>query len=183
LGVWKKLRVEDSLIEDAYVFHSNRRGAGATGPTPPHRVEYVGNLLSLGRHPMDLQKRKYPWSAPIPGKVSGQTFKTEGNGRNMTLLFRNNVVRLTEVQAAAREVLNILPAHATLAPESGGNLLVWLGGSPPELAMERLDGVLVPKDFRIDPKLWTVTDDPAAWESAKNKWLANVWSKGRWVRP
>ncbi len=177
LGTWHRVRVEDSLIEDVYVIHSCRRGAGAAGPTPPHRLEYEGNLLSLGLHPMDLAKRAYPWSRPIPGNVSGQTFKTEGNGRNLTLLFRNNVVKIAEIQAAAKEVLNILPANAALDPRSGGNVLVWLGGSPHGLEMERIDGVLVPKDFRIDPRLWRVTDDPKAWSEARSRWLATVWEK------
>ncbi len=175
LGTWSCVRVENSLIEDVYVFHSCRRGASATGPTPYHRVEYEGNLLSLGLHPMDLAKRAYPWSRPIPGNVSGQTFKTEGNGRNMTLLFRNNVVKIAEIQAAAREVLNLLPANATLDPRSGGNVLVWLGGSPKELELETINGVRVPKDFKIDPRLWTVTDKPDVWTNARNGWIANAW--------
>jgi hypothetical protein len=175
LGTWSKLRVEDSLIEDVYVLHSNRRGASATGPTPPHRVEYVGNFLSLGLHPMDLEKRAYPWSGSIPGNVSGQTFKTEANGRNLTLLFRHNVVKLARAPGAAKEVLNLLPANATLDPASGGNLLVWLGGSPPGLEMETIDGVLVPKEFKIDRRLWKVTDDLAAWTKARSGWLDTVW--------
>jgi hypothetical protein len=176
LGTWDKLRVEYSLIEDVYVFHSNRRGANARGPTPAHRVEYVGNLMSLGLHPMDLDKRNYPWSAPIPGNVSGQTFKTEGNGRNMTLLFRNNMVKLTAIQAAAKEVLNILPSNARLDPASGGNVLVWLGGSPRMLEMETIDGVRVPKDFKIDRKLWKITDDPEVWNKARKEWITQVGS-------
>jgi hypothetical protein len=126
---------------------------------------------------MDLAKRAYPWSRPIPGNVSGQTFKTEGNGRNMTLLFRNNVVKIAEIQAAAKEVLNIIPANATLDPQSGGNVLVWLGGSPRGLEMEQVSGVMVPKDFKIDPKLWTVTDDPGAWINARSRWIDTVWKK------
>jgi hypothetical protein len=175
LGTWSRIRVENSLIENVYVIHSNRRGASATGPTPPHRVEYAGNLLSLGQLPMDLDKREYPWSGPIPGNVSGQTFKTEGNGRNMTLLFRNNVVKLDKIQAAAKEVLNILPANATIDPESGGNVLVWLGGSPPGLEMETINGVRVPREFKLDAKLWTVTDNPAVWNDARRDWIARVW--------
>jgi hypothetical protein len=178
LGTWRSVRVENSLIEDVYVLHSCRRGANATGPTPPHRLEYEGNLLSLGLHPMDLAKRAYPWSRPIPGNVSGQTFKTEGNGRSLTLLFRNNVVKIAEIQASAKEVLNILPANATLDPQSGGNVLVWLGGNPKGLEMERISGVLVPRDFRIDPKLWRVTDDPSAWTNARGRWIDTVWNQG-----
>lgn len=175
LGTWNQVRVENSLIEDVYVIHSNRRGASATGPTPPHRVEYVGNMLSLGLHPMDLEKQEYPWSRPIPGNVSGQTFKTEGNGRNMTLLFKDNVVKLEEAQAVQESVLNILPANATLDPASGGNVLVWLGGSPKGLEMETINGVRVPKAFKIDQRLWTVTDDPSAWTDARSEWIAQVW--------
>lgn len=182
LGTWRSVRVENSLIEDVYVLHSCRRGASATGPTPPHRLEYEGNLLSLGLHPMDLAKRAYPWSRPIPGNVSGQTFKTEGNGRNLTLLFRNNVVKIAEIQAAAKDVLNILPANATLDPRSGGNLLVWLGGSPKGLEMEKINGVPVPKEFRIDPQLWQVTDDPKAWTDARSRWLATTWEKAEATR-
>ena len=84
-------------------------------------------------------------------------------------------MKLAKAQGAAQSVLNLLPLHATLDPQSGGNVLVWLGGSPPGLEMETIHGVRVPKDFKIDPRLWRVTDDPAAWSDARARWIATEW--------
>ena len=127
--------------------------------------------MSLGLHPMDLKKREFPWSGRIPGNVSGQAFKTEGNGANMTLLFKDNIVKLVQPPSVASEMLNFLPARAQLDPASGGNLFIWLGGSPAGLKMEIIDGVRVPAAFALDRKVWRVTDDPMAWTRARAAWI------------
>jgi hypothetical protein len=41
--------------------------------------------------------------------------------------------------------------------------------------METLNGACVPKVFKLDPAVFTVSNDKAKWDAAVAKWKADVW--------
>lgn len=170
------LRIVNNLMEDGFVFLSTRDSSLSSRSA--HRVEVENNRISLGEHPMDDTRFEYPWVGTVPMDVSGQVFKTVSDGSGMTLLFKNNILRLDSAPATKLSNLNLLPSGATIDPASGGNVFVWLGGSPTGLTMETIDGVAVPEAFEIDPNIWTVTDDVSQWNASRTTWLNDVWYNG-----
>lgn len=173
-------RILNNLIEDAHTSYSARPGRGAdetdtsVGVKCDYTLEFAGNLVSLGRHLEDRDKRlKYPWANRMG---SGQLFKVVGRGAGTKVLLKDNIFKLVVAPNTARSRLRLLADGWEILPGSGNNVLVWLGGdSIPGLTYEAIDGCAVPKEFQVDRAIFTVTCDRRVWEAARERWLAEVW--------
>jgi hypothetical protein len=176
-------RVLNNLIEDVHTSYSARPGKGdneedtSVGVSCKYTLEFAGNLVSLGRHLEDRDKRlKYPWANRMG---SGQLFKVSGEGAGTKVLLRDNVFKLVVASNTAKSRLRMLPNDWEILPGSGDNVLVWLGGdSIPGLTYEAIDGCAVPKEFQVNRAIFTVTCDPQVWEAARVRWIAEVWRRG-----
>jgi hypothetical protein len=173
-------RVVNNLIEDVHTSYSARPGRGddkkdtSVGVSCNYTLEFAGNLVSLGRHREDREKRlKYPWANRMG---SGQLFKVSGEGAGTKVLLKDNVFKLVVAPNAAKRRLRMLANDWEILPGSGNNVLVWLGGDNiPGLTYEAIDGCAVPKEFQVNRAMFTVTCDPQVWEAAKERWIAEVW--------
>jgi hypothetical protein len=173
-------RVLNNLIEDVHTSYSARPGRGdaekdtSVGVNCDYTLEFAGNLVSLGQHLEDREKRlKYPWANRMG---SGQLFKVAGEGAGTKVLLKDNIFKLVVVPNTAKRRLRLLANDWEILPGSGNNVLVWLGGDRiPGLTYEVIDGCAVPKEFQVDRALFTVTCDRQVWEVARERWIAEVW--------
>lgn len=183
------LRISRSYLDSVHTFLSVTPGGGSDIQRRV-RVEFHDNVMSLGcglddDNPCeDRDKRlKYAWARPIG---SGQAFKVRGCGEEIDMLFRGNAVMmgLEETPDGWREVgfntagsnLSIFQCMNVL-PGSTDNTFYWLGGCDFRgLEMEQVDGACVPKQFKLDPAVWThVSNDRDAWEAEVARWRGEVW--------
>ena len=188
--------VRRSLLEGVHTFLSVTPGKGQPIASRA-RVEFHDNVMSLGcglddgRPCEDRDKRlKFGWSRP---RGSGQALKLAGCGDFVDVLFRNNVVAMgAELVDGEWVELGINTAGANLRffqcahvdPASTGNTFYWLGGCTFRgLEMTTLHGACVPKQFALDPDIWTAaSNDRDAWLAEVARWRATVW-EGKPSRP
>jgi hypothetical protein len=146
------------------------------------RVEFHDNLMSLGcglddgKPCEDRSKRlQYAWSRP---DGSGQAFKVRGCGDDVDILFRGNIVMMETGINTAGANLPIFQCMRVL-PGSTGNTFYWLGACNFRgLEMTSLHGACVPKQFQLDPAVWThASNDRAAWEAEVARWQAEIWDR------
>ncbi|MEM7021447.1 MAG: hypothetical protein AAF637_02540, partial [Pseudomonadota bacterium] len=167
--------IKNTFFDEVHTIKSARPGSQYSGPNPYHTLEFVGNVVKMGRHFEDRDKRTYTWS-PTPNYSCGQFFKVYGDG-NADVVMRDNIICTDVVPNAARSRLRLIPTGWRMSADSGNNIFVWLGGSDiPGLEYEEIDGVLVPVDLHIPQGLFSVTDDPGVYAQARSKWISEVWN-------
>jgi hypothetical protein len=162
-------KILNSYFQDVHTLYSSRRGSGGDCP---HRLEVVGNVVSLGRHLEDREKRCQPWSGCKNNTTmqSGKLWKVAGPGTGMQVLLKDNVIRMDHPPGVDKRELTLLPEGWTLLPGSGNNTVVWADTQErPGLVYGTIDGCRIPTEFRIDPKIYRVQcgkQGEATWQAA-----------------
>jgi hypothetical protein len=187
--------VRESFLDGVHGFYSATPGGG--GASRPHKVEFSGNLMSLGcgldgkAACEDRAKRLGdPWSNPVG---NGQAFKINGCGQWTEMLFKGNAVMMGADQDKNGTWYNVgfntakanLPFTQCIkmTPGSTNNRFYWLGATPPNcsgkaggLSFTKLYNACVPAEFKLSPQMFSAaSNDRQAWLGEVERWKTAAW--------